>query len=133
MNSLTPYLFFNGQCREALAFYVQAMGGKVDSLMTFAESPEPVPSGVSDQVMHAQFSVGPVVFMASDTMSEKVPHGGPVALNLDFSDPDEQARVFHELAEGGEITMALQDTFWGSRFGMVTDRYGIQWMLSCGQ
>ena len=131
MNNLMPYLFFNGQCKDALEFYAQAMGGEITSMQTFGEAPGEVPAGAENRIMHADFKAGDVSFMASDGMpGQDIPRSGPVALSLDFSDADEQATVFHELAEGGEITMALQDTFWGSRFGMVTDKFGIQWMLS---
>ncbi|GGX54446.1 VOC family protein [Saccharospirillum salsuginis] len=131
MNNLMPYLFFNGQCKAALDFYAHAMGGEITALSTFAEMPGETPPGTEDRIMHATFKAGDIAFMASDSMPDQdIPRSGPVALSLDFTDADEQAAVFHELAEGGEITMALQDTFWGARFGMVTDKFGIQWMLS---
>jgi len=131
MNNLMPYLFFNGQCKAALDFYAQAMGGEITAMSTFAEMPGETPPGAEDRIMHATFKAGDVTFMASDSMpGQVIPRSGPVALSLDFTDAEEQATVFHELAEGGEITMALQDMFWGARFGMVTDKFGIQWMLS---
>lgn len=131
MTTLNPYLFFNGQCQDALAFYARALGGEIASMQTFGEAPGETPAGAEDRVMHAEFKADKVYFMASDSMpGQEIPRGGPVNLSLDFSDADEQARVFHELSEGGEVTMALQDTFWGARFGMITDKFGIQWMLN---
>ena len=131
MKNLTPYLFFDGRCKEALDFYSECLSGEITFLQTFAEGSEGAQPGMENRVMHANFNADNVAFMASDTMPDAdAPKGSAITLCLDFSDPDEQARVFHELGEGGEVTMALQDTFWGARFGMVTDKFGISWMVN---
>lgn len=131
MKSLEPYLFFNGQCRQALEFYCDCLGGNITHLQTFDQAPGETPPGTQGRVMHARFEADGFRFMASDTVPDlEESTGSQVALSLGFDDPEEQVNVFDALSEGGNITMGLQDTFWGARFGMLTDRFDIHWMLS---
>lgn len=130
MRSLNAYLFFAGNCREALEFYQHALNGKIDSLQTYGEGNIAENDSQKDLVMHADFRIGDVHMMAADSV-RPVESGTNISLNLNFETEDEQTEVFNKLAEGGKVTMQLEDTAWGARFGMITDKYGVQWMLNC--
>jgi len=129
----TPYLNFNGTCKEAFAFYAKLMGGEVTFMQTFGESPmrEHMPPVFHDHVMHATLSVGDASFMASDAPGDRynAPQGTYISLSL--SDPDEAERIYAGLAEGAKIEMPIQATFWAAKFAMLTDRFGIPWMINC--
>ena len=131
--TIEPYLFFSGRCEEALAFYRDAIGAEIGFLMRFNESPEApppgmVPEGYGEKVMHCTFRVGSATIMASDGCDPTAGFAGfSLALNLDSAESVDQA--FNALAEGGQITMPLGQTFWSPRFGMLTDRFGIGWMV----
>lgn len=132
MKSLSPYLNFPGNCEEAMNFYVEAIGGKIEFLQRFGESPMDVPEEAKQKIMHASFRADNMFFMASDCMpNDPINFGNSVTLCLSLSDEDEQTRVFENLSAGGKVTMPLNNTFWGARFGMLTDKFGINWMLSC--
>lgn len=129
-----PYLFFGGRCDEALEFYRGAIGAHVDFLMRYKESPEPpppgmLPPGFENKVMHCSFRVGDAVLMASDGCSNGAKFEG-FSLSITASNEAEADRMFNALAAGGKITMPLAKTFWSPRFGMLTDRFGIGWMVS---
>lgn len=128
-----PYLFFGGRCDEALAFYEQAIGATVLMKMKFSESPDPVPEGMlqpgfEDKVMHASFKVGQMTLMASDGCGDATGYEG-FRLALSVESESVCDRVFAALAEGGNIDMPLEKTFWSPRYGMVTDKFGIGWMV----
>lgn len=135
MKTLNPYLTLNGRCREALDFYKRCLGGEVVAMMTFADAKQacgPMPPGTEQQVMHAEFRSEGIHFMASDGMpGNPSVVGKNIALALAFDSAAEQASTYAALADGGEATLPLHDAFWGSRFGMLTDKFGIQWMLNC--
>jgi PhnB protein len=129
------YLFFNGRCQEALDFYKKAIGAEVLMLMRFKDSPEPpqpgmVPPGSEDKIMHASVRIGNSVAMASDGRCEGQPGFQGFALSLSLPTEAETDRVFAALAEGGQVQMPMAKTFWSPRFGMLTDRFGIGWMVS---
>ncbi|MBE7499815.1 MAG: VOC family protein [Verrucomicrobiales bacterium] len=129
-----PYLFFGGRCEEALTFYQKALGATVDMVMRFRESPEPPPPGVlpagfEDKVMHSSFRVGSTSVMASDGCDPGLKFAG-FSLSLSVPTEAEADRAFAALADGGQVQMPLGKTFWTSRFGMVTDRFGVGWMVS---
>ena len=130
-----PYLFFNGNCEQAVEFYRKALGAQVDMMMRFKESPEPpppgrVPPGFENKIMHTSFRVGGTTIMASDGCSADKPNFEGFSLALAVSTEAEADRAFAGLAEGGKVEMPLAKTFWSPRFGMVTDRFGIGWMVS---
>jgi PhnB protein len=130
---LEPYLFFHGRCEEALNFYKACLGGEIVAMNRFAGSPMEanVDADFRDKVLHASFVAGDVKFMASDGRPGPGPSGeDDIALSLATNDPAQGERVFNALAEGGEVTMPLDDAFWGGRFGSLTDRFGVQWMIS---
>jgi PhnB protein len=126
---LTPYLMFNGDCEEALNFYSRTIGGEIKHLSRFEGSPAESMSADKQKVMHATFEGNGITLMASDG-SQPVSNSGNIHLCMDFKDTAAMDNVFNLLAEGGNITMPLQDTFWGARFGMLTDRFGINWMFN---
>lgn len=128
-----PYLFFGGRCEEALTFYKAAISAQVDMLKRFSDSPQPMPAGMlqpgfEKKVMHASFRVGGSVVMASDGCREGQTYAG-FSLSLSVATEGEADRAFNALAEGGKVTMPLSKTFWSPRYGMVTDRFGIGWMV----
>jgi len=130
--NLHPYLHYDGTCEEAMNFYKQALNGELTGIQTFGQSPMPVPDDLKNRIMHAELRFGDNVIMASDSMpDQKVTPGTNFAMSLNFTDPKEQEEVYNRLAAGGMITMPLQDQFWGARFGMLTDKFGISWMLNC--
>ncbi len=129
-----PYLFFGGRCEEALEFYRTALGAEVDMLMRYKDSPEPqppgmLPPGFENKVMHASFHIGATALMASDGCGESQSFAG-FSLSLAVPTEAEADRAFAALAEGGQVQMPLGKTFWSPRFGMLTDRFGIGWMVS---
>ena len=130
---LNPYLLFNGNCAEALKFYEQTLGGKIEMLSTFKGSPaaEHAPPEWGDKVLHASFSVGDQKLMASDAPPGHYEQPKGISVSISLNDRDKGERIFNALAEGGTTTMPFQKTFWASGFGMCTDRFGIPWMVNC--
>jgi PhnB protein len=129
----TPYLSFNGNCREALDMYQRVLGATVDAVMNFGDTPaaEHVGPDWADKVMHSAFRIGDSVVMASDS-----PHGmyqtpQGFMLTLSIEDPAEADRVYAALVDGGQETMPIQETFWALRFGMCTDKFGTPWAVNC--
>jgi len=133
MLQLNPYLNFNGNCAEAFKFYEKALGGKNFMSHTFGGSPMAgqLPPDAADKIMHARMDVGNNTLMGSDGIGDryKTPVGMAVSLSID--DPAEADRIFQALSEGAKIEMPIQKTFWAERFGMLTDRFGIPWMINC--
>ena len=132
---LDPYLFFNGNCEEAMNFYKDCFGGEFESINRFKDGPEEmggkkVPEDFGDKIMHMTLRFDDNVIMASDGMQE-APADGNITLSIGMNDVDEMSAVFNKLSDGGQVTMPLQDTFWGSHFGMCTDKFGMKWMFSC--
>ena len=132
MPTLDAYVFFNGNCAEAMRFYERTLGGKLD-MMTHAQSPiaDQVPPGSADRIMHARLTIDGRNLMASDSMVGQ-PYGGMKGFSLALAYPTaaEAKRVFDALADGGQVTMPLQKTFWAEAFGMLTDRFGTPWMIN---
>ena len=131
---LEPYLDLGGRCEEALNFYAKVFGGEITQLNRFEDAPAGmgVDPNQKQKIMHATFVSPSLKFMASDGRGgSEPPKSGNVTLSLATSDLSEVERVFNALAEGGSVEMPLEDTFWGARFGMLTDAFGIRWMLNC--
>lgn len=130
---LAPYIFFYGRCEEALAFYKGVFGGDYE-LQRVKDSPmaEQVPPEARDGVMHARFTGSGFTFMASDGPSTKRvnPDEGNISLSLEMGDRAEAERAFGKLADGGNVMMPFGDAFWGGKFGVVTDKFGTEWMIS---
>ena len=130
MKEINAYLNFDGNCHEAMTFYQRCLGGKLD-VMTFKDAPMDSPPGAESRVMHAHLASGSAILMASDTMpGMPFQQGNNVYLNINCDEPAEVDRLCAALADGGRITMAPDNAFWGSRFAMLTDRFGVNWMLN---
>ncbi|MGN6164466.1 MAG: VOC family protein [Flavisolibacter sp.] len=131
MEAIVPYLNFNGNAKEALDFYEKALNGKVAYSQTFADANMAQDESMKDKILHAVFEAGQLKFMVSDCPpGVSVREGDQVSLSLNFHDLDSIEKTFAALADGGHITMPLQDTFWGARFGMTKDRFGVHWMFN---
>lgn len=131
---IQPYLFFNGRCDEAIEFYRGTLGAEAEFLMRYNESPEPMPpgrlpAGFENKVMHATFHIGATTLMASDGCSTE-PNFAGFSLSLAVPTEAEAHRAFDALAVGGKSGLPLTKTFWSPCFGMVTDRFGVEWMVS---
>ena len=128
-----PYLFFDGRCEEAIAFYQSALGAKVEMLMRFRENPDPQPGmcppGSEEKVMHASLRIGEAVVMCSDGMAGGKPEFKGFSLSLDARDAAEADRLFAALGKGGKVVMPMAKTFFSPRFGMVADPFGVVWMV----
>ncbi len=130
-----PYLFFDGSCEQALDFYAATIGAEVDELLRFGDNPEAsceemmLPPGSETKVMHAAFRVGDTMVMASDGMCAGKPDFQGFALSLDARDKADAERLFDALAEAGQVQMPLGETFFSAAFGMITDRFGVTWMV----
>lgn len=133
IKQLNPYLNFDGTAGEAIQLYERALGAKIENVQRFADIPGGKPAaGNAQRVMHALLRVGAGVLMISDTQpGMPLAVGSNVHVCLDFDDPAEMSGRFDALAAGGKVTMPLQDTFWGAKFGMLTDAFGISWMFNC--
>ena len=130
---LQPYIFFYGRCREALEFYKGALGGTYEAMRN-ADTPmaAQMPAEAQNNIMHARFTAPGIGFLASDGMSQKAidTDAGNISLAIETSDAAEGERVFQALSQGGSVSMPLADAFWGGRFGVLTDRFGIEWMVN---
>ena len=130
-----PYLFFNGRCEEAMAFYQEALGAEVTLQMRMNEAPDPpppgaIPPGFEHKIMHANLRIGSTMLMMSDGNSNTQAHFKGVALSLGVADAAEAGRTFNALLQdGGKVTMPLGKTFWSPAFGMLEDRFGVGWMV----
>jgi PhnB protein len=131
--SLNAYLFFDGRCAEALAIYADLLGGKVEFSQTYGDSPAAADAGpeAKDMIMHASLRIGDDVVMASDSPPQYQEKPQGFSMSLGFTDLAKARRVFDALAEGGTVKMPMEKTFWAAGFGMLTDRFGIPWMINC--
>ena len=132
---IQPYLFFGGRCEEAINFYRKAIGAEVDMMMRFSESPEPPPPGMlkagfEKKIMHSSFRVGDSTIMASDGCGPDESGFKGFSLSISLKTAAEVDRAFAALSEGGQVTMPLSQTFWSPRFGMLTDKFGVGWMVN---
>jgi PhnB protein len=127
-----PYLNFYGRCEEALEFYRQKLGAETLFLMRFKESPEAekTPAEWLDKVLHTTFRIGDSQLMASDGMCNNTGAHQGYSLSLDPTNVEEGKRLFDALADGGSVTMPYGPTFWAQGFGMLTDRFGVHWMIN---
>jgi PhnB protein len=130
-----PYLFFDGRCEEAIEFYKRAVGANVAMLVRFKDSPDPpppgmVPPGSENKVMHATLTIGESTVMASDGECGGKPSFQGFSLSLTVANEAEANRAFAALVDGGTVRMPLTKTFFSPRFGMLTDRFGVGWMVN---
>ena len=128
---LQPYLFFEGRCDEAARFYEKAVDARIGRLIRFKDSPDQgLCSGAdSNKVMHMTLQIGDQTIMASDGQCQGTQTYQGFALSLTVTGEAEADRRFNALAEGGQVSQPLTKTFFSPRFGMVTDRFGVSWMI----
>jgi PhnB protein len=126
-----PYLFFDGRCDQALEFYKTAIGADVKMLMRWKDSPDPsmCTPGNADKVMHAQFEVGETTIMTSDGRNGGAPKFDGFALTIAAKTEAEADKLFGALSDGGQVTMPMHKTFFSPRFGMLADKFGVNWMI----
>ncbi|MGE0210068.1 MAG: VOC family protein [Parvibaculaceae bacterium] len=137
--TVSPYLMFEGRAEEAANFYKKTLGAKVQTLMRFADAPanSPQPAegcagempGPSDKIMHMALMIDGSLVMGSDGMCSGKPNFQGISLTLEPKDEKEAEKVFNALADGGQVQMPLQPTFFSKSFGMVADRFGVPWMV----
>ena len=135
---IQPYLFFEGRTEEALEFYRKALGAEVQMMMRYRESPEPAkrPDGSTppgDKIMHSAFTIGDSTLMASDGFCGGKPVFNGFSLSYPAKDEADAKKRFDALAAGGKVTQPLTETFFARAFGMVTDKFGVGWMVIAGQ
>lgn len=132
MKQINAYLNFNGNCREAMTFYRDTLGGQLH-LMTVKETPMAArcPAGTENQIMHAHLQGDGFALMASDMLSGgSYQPGNNFSLTVNCSSEEQIHTLFDKLAEGGQVVEPVRTQFWGSLFGMVTDQFGTRWMLN---
>ena len=129
--TVQPYIFFDGKCEEALEFYKGAIGAKVDMMMRFKEAPDQsqMQPNTGEKVMHAAFHVGTTQVLASDGHCAGKPSFQGFGLALNAKDDAEAEKLFTAVGKGGQVLQPLTKTFFASKFGMVTDKFGIMWMV----
>src|SRR4051794_39985639 len=130
---IAPYLNFSGNCAEAFRFYEQALGGEITFMQTHGDSPmrDQTPADWHDAVMHVSLTVGDQVLMGSDAPPSYYEKPQGFSVSLGMKDPAEAERIYQALAEGGQVKMELQETFWAARFAMLVDRFGTPWIINC--
>lgn len=131
--TISTYLFFSGRCEEALQFYTQALGAKIEMVMRFNESPDPLPEGMlqagfEKKIMHASFHIGETRVMASDGCDDMTTFDG-FRMVFTTGSEAEAHKIFNALADGGTVQMPLSKTFWSPCYGMVTDKFNVGWMV----
>ena len=135
MPQLDSYLFFDGTCADAMRFYERTLGGKIEMMMTHAQSPMGAQAspGNADRIMHARLVIDGRALMASDTMAGQPSEGMKgFSLALVYPTAAEAKKVFGALSDGGKVTMPMEKTFWAEAFGMLVDRFGTPWMVNGG-
>jgi PhnB protein len=131
----TPYLFFNGTCAEAMAFYAETLGAEIEASMRASEMPGdfPVPDERKDWIMHGMLRIGEGHLMMSDNIMGTSSSMDGASVMLSYPTRDEAHRVFSALSDEGAVTMPFETSFWSAGFGTLTDRYGIRWMIGCDE
>lgn len=130
---ITPYLNFNGNCEAAFRFYETALGGKITFISTWGESPmaDQALPGWACKIVHITLEAGACKIHGSDSPGEDYQKPQGISLALGVPSVTEAERVFQALSEGGTVQVPLQETYWTQRFGMLTDRFGIPWLINC--
>jgi PhnB protein len=133
IQQITPYLHFGGDADAAIKHYEATLGAKVGDIMHFGDVPEhSFGPEAKDLIMHTTMQLGAATLMLSDVPPGfALTRGDNVQVTVEFDDVDEMTRSFTGLAEGGEVNMALHDAFWGAKFGMLTDKFGVRWLFTC--
>jgi PhnB protein len=131
MPGVSPYIAFKGNCRQAIEFYKDALGAAVLFVQTVGESPMS-DMGPAENIMHCTIKVGgSTIMMCDDPRPEAAGGDGNISLAIGLNDPEEAKQIFGNLAKNGTVVMPLEKTFWAEAFGMVTDKFGVKWMVNC--
>ncbi|MGO8795739.1 MAG: VOC family protein [Candidatus Sulfotelmatobacter sp.] len=132
---VSPHIHFNGDCEAALKFYEQTLGAKITFMMPFEGSPasNQVPEAWQRKILHASIKIGDNIITAGDAPPGYFHKPQGFALTIGIPDPGEAERLFKALSDGGSVQMPMQETFWAARFGMLTDHFGIPWMINCAK
>ena len=132
---LNSHLQFNGQCAEAFTFYAECLSGKIGMMLTYADTPmaADVAPGFRGKIVHATLSIGDQILQGADTTPDRYQRPAGMSLSLDVKDPAEAERIFRAFSEKATVQMPIQETFWAQRFGMLTDQFGVPWMINCGK
>src|SRR5438874_4107543 len=133
IKQVNPYIHFNGTAEKAIKLYENALGAKTETVMRYSDAPGAcAPNGNANLILHAAVRIGAGMVMVSDTQPDRpVATRSNVQVALDFLDPDTMEKAFAALAAGGKVAVSPQDMFWGAKFGMLTDAFGVQWMFNC--
>ena len=133
MMQVNPYLSFDGQCEAAFKLYERCFGGKIECMMTHDSRPGeyPVAAEWQKKILHATLRVGDQVLIGADAFPDRYQKPQGFSVTLGLKDQAEAERIFKALAERGTVEMALQETFWAVRFGVLVDRFGIPWTINC--
>ena len=128
-----PHLSFNGQCEEAFRYYEKHLGGKITALALYEGTPAEnfMPAELRKKVIHAQIRIGDGTLMGADSPPDRFQATHGIAVTLAADTPADAERIFHALADGGSVQMAMDKTFFAAKFGMLRDRFGIPWMVIC--
>ena len=130
MLGVKPYISFNGNCEEAVNFYKDALGAELLFIQKVGDSPMK-DMGPADAVMHSTLKIGDTHVMASDNMGRPMTIGNNISLAIGSDDIEAAQGMFDRMAEGGSVIMPMQETYWAAAFGMLTDKYGVNWMFNC--
>ena len=131
MLSVNPYITFPGNCRQAIEFYQAALGAEVLFTQTVGDSPMSN-MGPSENIMHATIKVGDSTMMMCDNPGpEAAPGNGNISLAVGLNDPERAGQIFDNLSAGGAVIMPIQKSYWAEAFGMVTDKFGVKWLINC--
>jgi PhnB protein len=135
MATINPYLNFNGNTEEAFTFYKSVFGGEFAAIQHFGETPHAgnLPPAAKDKIMHVALPIGQGnLLMGTDVLEpmDKVTFGTNFSIAIGTESEQEANRIFENLSAGGTVTMPMEKVFWGDYFGMLTDKFGIQWMIT---
>ena len=131
MLGVNPYLAFKGNCREAIEFYKSALDANVLFTQTVGDSPMSN-MGPAENIMHCTIKVGDSTLMMCDDPTPDAATGtGNISLAIGLNDPEQAKQIFGKLAKDGSVIMPLEKTYWAEAFGMLTDKFGIRWMVNC--
>ena len=130
--TLTPYLHFEGQAEEALNFYKNIFNGEITTISRYGEAPMPVDDDWKNKIMHARFKFGNnEIYVSDGPKGYKSSKDGNIQLSVDVPDENKIEELFNKMSEGGQVTMLLAKQFWGAKFGMLKDKFGVGWMFNC--
>jgi PhnB protein len=132
MLGVNPYITFNGNCEEAINFYADNLGGTIQGFHRVSDSPMASEDMDPNKIFHTTLIIGNTTIMASDSFGpEGANVGNNISLAIGTNDLDAADEMFNKMAEGGTVIMPMGETYWAARFGMLTDKFGINWMFNC--